>query len=147
LVLVAVVASMVIVRDVQAQTASGGGSGLRWGPGLAFQRGVFGDDVPKVDSEVGLTIAAQWCNQAARGSAFVLDSLIWLNRLENPHFEERLRLVHLQGGSQWGERTYVRAVVGIAFHFWSGPAAERAADLSLSAGIAVGRNGRQARLA
>jgi hypothetical protein len=85
LVFVVALGSIATVRGVDAQATTDRGSGFRWGPGLAFQRGVFGDDDPRVDAELGPTIAVQWCDLRSGAPALMLDSVIWLNRLENPH--------------------------------------------------------------
>jgi hypothetical protein len=112
---------------------------MRFVPGIAFERALFGDDRPRMHSEFGVTLGAQVCRGGSGTTAWVADATFWPNQLENPHGDETLRLLQLQAGPQWGEHTYVRVSVGIALQFWAGSDARKKLDVGLSGGLAVGR--------
>lgn len=140
-VVVSVVAlAAVTVPLAGAQTpGTGSGVGLRFAPGVTFERAVFGDNAPKTRSTVGITLGGQVCGRRSDSPGFLVDATFRLNQIQNPHFDERFRVLDVQAGPQWGRQTYLRVSGGVALQFWSGKAAASKVSLAFSGGVAVGR--------
>ena len=110
-------------------------------PGVVLVRSVFGDDAPRSSLKPGFSLGAQLCGPRSNSRVLVTDATLWTSRLENPHGGENVRVLHVQTGPQFGERTYVRATLGIAVQFWTEKRAKglhRYVDIGLAASLAAG---------
>lgn len=113
----------------------------RLAPGVVLVRSVFGDDSPRSSLKPGFSLGAQLCGPRSGGKALVTEAMVWTSRLENPHGGEHVRMLHLQTGPQFGERTYLRATLGVAVQFWTEKREKglhRYVDIGLAASLAAG---------
>jgi hypothetical protein len=107
-------------------------------PGVALQRGIFGDDSPRTGQETGITIGGQVVARRSGRFAWVFEGALQPNALRNPHFDETVSSLYLQFGPEFGRRVHVRPTVGIALQSWSGSRACGCFDAAPAAGVAVG---------
>ena len=107
-------------------------------PGIALQRGVFGDDAPRSRQETGLAVGGHILARRSDRFAWVFEGVLQPNGLQNPHFDERVSSLYLQFGPEFGRRVHVRATAGIALQSWSGSRSCGCLDMAPAAGLAVG---------
>lgn len=111
-------------------------------PGVAYEIGVFGDEQTRRHTEVGVTIAAQLWTRWSDSKSVVFEGAFQPNALENPFFDEKVRVLYLQVAPEFGRRTYLRPSAGLALRFWSGSETEETVDGALALGLAIGPPGR-----
>jgi hypothetical protein len=106
--------------------------------GVAYERGIFGDDDPRSHGETGLTIGGQLWKPLSGSKALVFEGTFQPNALENPHYDENVHVLHLQIGPQFGRRLYFRPTGGFAVRFWSGSQSDSGTDGAPAVGVAIG---------
>ena len=107
-------------------------------PGVALQRGIFGDDSPRTERATGITVGGHVLARRSGRFAWVFEGALQPNALRNPHFDETVSSLYLQFGPEFGRRVHVRPTAGIALQSWSGSRSCGCFDVAPAAGIAVG---------
>jgi hypothetical protein len=107
-------------------------------PGIALQRGIFGDDDPRTRQATGATVGGHVLARRSERFAWVFEGVLQPNGLQNPHFDEAVSSLYLQFGPEIGRRVHVRPTAGIAVQGWSGSRSCSCVGTALAAGVAVG---------
>jgi hypothetical protein len=116
-----------------------GGAETRFGAGVVWQHGIFGDDDPKSTAQIGAIFGMQVRHRTSGRVGASLEIAFEPLGLGNPHFDETLRTLYVLAGPEIGRRTYVRPAGGVALQMWSGSMAESSANFALALGVAIGR--------
>ncbi len=106
--------------------------------GVAYERGTFGDDDPRPHGETGPTIGGQLWKPLSSSKALVFEGTFQPNALDNPHYEEKVHVLYVQIGPQFGRRLYFRPTGGFVVRFWSGSESDGGTDGAPSVGLAIG---------
>ena len=113
-------------------------------PGAAYIGASFGDDDPKVQTELGLSIGALWYVPFFDRLNPVVEAVWEPNRVDNPHFVdvpgsgEDFRAVYLLAGRAVGRgHQRFRSLLGIVIRSWSYADRRDDTDWNLAAGFAM----------
>ena len=83
-------------------------------PGLVYQQAVFGDDNPKWNAGIGMSIGVQIRGPRSGSTALVFEGTFHPNAVENPHYPEQCLPLCAQIGAQFGRGVFVRPSGGFA---------------------------------
>jgi hypothetical protein len=121
-----------------AQSSGGGGSDRRFTAGVVWQGGTFGDDSPRsANPHLGLVVGLGYRRDPTGLAGLSFDLAFEPIATRNPHFNERVRPLHLAIGMEIGRRIYVRPMIGAVVNVWSGDT-QQTLGLGPSLGVAVG---------
>ncbi len=114
------------------------GIALRVSPGVALTTASFGDDDPRSEGALGLTLGGQLLIPISSGAALHFEGVWQPYKIQNPHFDEAFRTTYLMGGIEISTKgAYLRPSVGVAMRTWSGQFAPETGT-PLAFGLAFG---------
>lgn len=131
-------AGLPAVATAQTASATPTGPTSLFTAGGAFEPYTFGDDSPKGTTGVGITLGFQGRRPFSTSKALVFELAAHPIGVQNPWFDETVRVIHVLAGVEFGRRTYVRPAGGVGLAFWSGES-ESSIEAGLALAVSVGR--------